>query len=95
MSVAVGAEQFASVGEIELCYQTFGAEDDPPLLMVMGLGAQMVWWDDELCETLAARGRRVIRFDNRDIGRSTILRISACRPCARRSCVTAGGRAIR
>jgi pimeloyl-ACP methyl ester carboxylesterase len=42
--------------------------------MVMGLGTQMVMWEDELCETLADRGLRVIRFDNRDIGRSTILR---------------------
>jgi pimeloyl-ACP methyl ester carboxylesterase len=70
----VGEEQFAAVGEIELCYQTFGADGAPPLLMVMGLGTQMVMWDDELCETLAGRGLRPIRFDNRDIGRSTILR---------------------
>jgi pimeloyl-ACP methyl ester carboxylesterase len=74
MSVAVGEEQFARVGELELCYQTFGADGDPALLMVMGLGTQMVMWDDALCETLADRGLRVIRFDNRDIGRSTILR---------------------
>ncbi len=74
MSTAVGEEQFASVGELKLCYQTFGADDAPPMLMVMGLGTQMVLWDDELCETLAGRGLRVIRFDNRDIGRSTILR---------------------
>ncbi len=71
---AISEEQFAHVGDLDLCYQTFGVEDDPPLLMVMGLGTQMVMWDDELCETLADRGLRVIRFDNRDIGRSTILR---------------------
>jgi pimeloyl-ACP methyl ester carboxylesterase len=71
---AVAEEQFARVGELELCYQTFGDPDDPPVLMIMGLGSQMVWWDDELCEALADRGLRVIRFDNRDIGRSTILR---------------------
>ena len=71
---AISEERFARVGELDLCYQTFGAEDDPALLMVMGLGTQMVMWDDELCETLADRGLRVIRFDNRDIGRSTILR---------------------
>jgi pimeloyl-ACP methyl ester carboxylesterase len=71
---AISAEQFARVGGLDLCYQTFGAEDDPALLMVMGLGTQMIMWDDELCETLADRGLRVIRFDNRDIGRSTILR---------------------
>jgi pimeloyl-ACP methyl ester carboxylesterase len=67
-------EQLARVGEIELCYETFGAESSPPLLLVMGLGAQMVLWDDDFCRTLADRGFWVIRFDNRDIGRSTILR---------------------
>jgi pimeloyl-ACP methyl ester carboxylesterase len=71
---AISQEQFARVGDLDICYQTFGAEDDPSLLMVMGLGTQMVMWDDALCETLADRGLRVIRFDNRDIGRSTILR---------------------
>ena len=41
------------------------------MLMIMGLGAQMIHWDDDFCEMLAARGYRVIRFDNRDIGKST------------------------
>jgi pimeloyl-ACP methyl ester carboxylesterase len=67
-------EQFARVGEIELCYETFGESGAPPILLVMGLGSQMVLWDDRFCETLAARGFHVIRFDNRDVGRSTILR---------------------
>jgi pimeloyl-ACP methyl ester carboxylesterase len=70
---AISGEHFVRVGELRLCYDTFGDEGAPPLLMVMGLGAQMVWWDDELCQALADRGLRVIRFDNRDIGRSTIL----------------------
>ncbi len=74
MSITVGDEQFARVGELELCYQTFGANDAPALLMVMGLGTQMVMWDDEFCMALADRGLRAIRFDNRDIGRSTVLR---------------------
>jgi pimeloyl-ACP methyl ester carboxylesterase len=67
-------EQFARSGGIDLCYETFGSADAPPLLLVMGLAAQMVMWDDEFCEQLASRGFRVIRFDNRDVGRSTILR---------------------
>ncbi len=67
-------EQFARVGELDLCYETFGADSSPPLLLVMGLSAQMVLWEDEFCQTLADRGFWVIRFDNRDIGRSTILR---------------------
>jgi pimeloyl-ACP methyl ester carboxylesterase len=66
-------EQLAPVGEIELCYETFGADSAPPLLLVMGLGAQLVLWDEEFCTMLADHGFRVIRFDNRDIGRSTIL----------------------
>jgi pimeloyl-ACP methyl ester carboxylesterase len=66
-------EQLARVGEIELCHQTFGADDAPALLLVMGLGSQMVMWEDDFCEALAERGYRVIRFDNRDVGHSTIL----------------------
>ncbi len=67
-------EQTATVGDLELCYETFGAPDAPPLLLVMGLASQMLLWDDEFCELLAAAGFRVIRFDNRDVGRSTWLR---------------------
>jgi pimeloyl-ACP methyl ester carboxylesterase len=67
-------EQFAPVGDIELCYETFGADDAPPLLLVMGLGSQMIFWDDAFCRMLADGGHRVIRFDNRDCGRSTVMR---------------------
>jgi pimeloyl-ACP methyl ester carboxylesterase len=67
-------EQFAQVGEIRLCYETFGEETRPPVLLVMGLASQMIRWDDDFCQMLADRGFWVIRFDNRDIGRSTILR---------------------
>ncbi|MGZ4705566.1 MAG: alpha/beta fold hydrolase [Acidimicrobiales bacterium] len=56
---------------IEIEYETFGEATDPPLLLVMGLGAQMVAWDTELCESLVDRGFFVIRFDNRDVGLST------------------------
>jgi pimeloyl-ACP methyl ester carboxylesterase len=67
-------EQFARVGDIRLCYDTFGDRALPALLLVMGLASQMVMWEDQFCETLAARGFWVIRFDNRDVGRSTIMR---------------------
>jgi pimeloyl-ACP methyl ester carboxylesterase len=60
-------------GGIEIAYETFGEEGDPPALLVMGLGTQMIWWDDEFCSALADRGYRVIRFDNRDVGLSTHL----------------------
>ncbi len=72
MSVTVSEELFAPVGrEVELCYQTFGTPDDEPLLLVMGLGGPMTWWDPDLCRDLAERGFYVIRFDNRDVGRSS------------------------
>jgi len=67
-------EQFAAVGEIELCYETFGDPADPAMLLVMGLGTQMLGWHEELCRELAGRGHFVIRYDNRDSGRSTHLR---------------------
>ena len=67
-------EQTAKVGELELCYETFGPAAAPPMLLIMGLASQMLLWDDQFCEQLAVRGFRVIRFDNRDIGRSTLMR---------------------
>jgi pimeloyl-ACP methyl ester carboxylesterase len=68
----VSGELFApgSAG-VELCYQTFGSPDGDPLLLIMGLGGPMTWWDPELCRMLAERGFYVIRYDNRDTGRST------------------------
>ncbi len=67
-------ELTATVGDITLCYQTFGSPEGVPLLLVMGLSSQMLLWDEDFCEMLAARGFWVIRFDNRDVGRSTVLR---------------------
>lgn len=67
-------EQFVKVGELELCYETFGPEEAAPMLLVMGLGSQMILWEEEFCAALVAQGRRVIRFDNRDVGRSSIIR---------------------
>jgi pimeloyl-ACP methyl ester carboxylesterase len=61
----------AHANGIDLEWEEFGNADDPPLLLVMGLGAQMTAWDDEFCALVAARGFRVIRFDNRDVGLST------------------------
>jgi pimeloyl-ACP methyl ester carboxylesterase len=68
------AEQLCKVGDVELCYETFGDASAEPLLLVMGLGTQMLGWRAEFCELLAARGFFVVRFDNRDIGRSTHFR---------------------
>ena len=70
--VPVSEELFAPVGNgVELCYQTFGDPTDEPLLLVMGLGGPMNWWDPTLCELLARKGFFVVRYDNRDTGRST------------------------
>ncbi len=64
-------EQFATVGDLSLCYETFGDESDPALLLIMGLATQMLGWNEDFCRQLAERGFRVIRFDNRDVGRSS------------------------
>ena len=56
---------------IRLEYESFGRDTDPVVLLIMGLGAQLTRWPVPFCEKLAARGFRVIRFDNRDIGLST------------------------
>ena len=64
--------RFADVGnDIELAYETFGDPADPTILLVMGLGMQMLAWDEGFCELLVDRGFRVVRYDNRDIGLST------------------------
>ena len=65
--------QIAHANGLDLCYEIFGAPDAEPMVLIMGLGAQMIQWDDDFCRQLAARGFRVIRFDNRDIGKSSKL----------------------
>ena len=70
--VVVTGELFAPVSPgVELCYQTFGDAGAEPLLLVMGLGGPMTWWSTDLCTQLARSGFYVIRFDNRDTGRSS------------------------
>jgi pimeloyl-ACP methyl ester carboxylesterase len=66
-------QQTARANGIDICYEIFGDANAEPMLLIMGLGAQMVLWDDPFCAQLAARGFRVIRFDNRDIGQSSKL----------------------
>ncbi len=58
---------------IELCYETFGNPSDPALLLVNGFTSQLTGWETAMCERFAARGRYVIRYDNRDVGRSSHL----------------------
>lgn len=62
-----------SANGLTLAYQSFGDPQDVPILLVMGLGTQMLGWPEEFCRLLADAGHRVTRFDNRDIGLSTHL----------------------
>jgi pimeloyl-ACP methyl ester carboxylesterase len=71
-------EETARVGDVELCYETFGDRANPTVLLVMGLATQMLGWREDFCAELAARGFHVVRYDNRDVGRST--RFSRHRP---------------
>jgi pimeloyl-ACP methyl ester carboxylesterase len=60
-----------NANDIQIEYDTFGDQSSKPLLLIMGLGTQMISWDEEFCEQLVKRGFYVIRFDNRDVGLST------------------------
>ncbi len=70
---ARSGEQFTEANGITICYETFGEAHNPPLLLVSGLGVQMIGWADDLCVKFVERGFFVIRYDNRDVGRSTRL----------------------
>jgi pimeloyl-ACP methyl ester carboxylesterase len=63
------SEKILRVNGVDLCVETFGS--GPPVLLIGGLYASMLWWDEEFCVRLASAGRTVIRYDNRDTGRST------------------------
>jgi pimeloyl-ACP methyl ester carboxylesterase len=78
-SLAEMSERLAHVNGIQICYETLGDPGGRPLLLVMGLGGPLIWWDDALCRMFVERGFHVIRFDNRDCGRSTRME-SAPRP---------------
>ncbi len=68
------SEELCDVGGgITLCYEAFGDRANPTALLIMGLGTQMIAWQEDFCQELAGRGFHVVRFDNRDIGRSTHL----------------------
>ncbi|TYB67656.1 alpha/beta fold hydrolase [Nonomuraea sp. PA05] len=63
----------AAANGIDIAYESFGSPAGRPLLLIMGLGAQLIQWDETLCELLAEQGHHVVRFDNRDAGLSTHL----------------------
>ncbi len=63
----------APINGITICFDEVGDPDGVPLLLVAGLGGQLITWDDAFCEALADRGFRVVRFDNRDVGQSSSI----------------------
>lgn len=68
-------ESYLVANKLRLCYDEFGDKTAPPILLIMGLGTQMIAWSEEFCQGLADSGFRVIRFDNRDIGLSEKIRV--------------------
>ena len=64
------AERMVEANGVELCTESFGDPADPPILLVMGMGGSMLWWEEGFCRVLAGAGRFVIRYDHRDTGRS-------------------------
>ena len=64
------AEHMIEANGVQLCAESFGDSGDPPILLVMGVGASMLWWDESFCRMLAEGTRYVIRYDHRDTGRS-------------------------
>jgi pimeloyl-ACP methyl ester carboxylesterase len=72
-SIQHNEQASVNVNGIEIVYDSFGDPSSPPMLLIMGLGAQMIAWDEDFCSELASHGYCVIRFDNRDVGLSTKL----------------------
>lgn len=72
-SIIHNPEQFVAGNNIQINFDSFGDKSDPAILLIMGLATQMIYWDEEFCKILASQGYWVIRFDNRDIGKSTWL----------------------
>lgn len=64
------AERMIEANGVELCAESFGESGRPPVLLIMGTGASMLWWDERFCRMLADGGRFVLRYDHRDTGRS-------------------------
>ncbi|MET3290782.1 UNVERIFIED_CONTAM: pimeloyl-ACP methyl ester carboxylesterase [Brevibacillus sp. OAP136] len=65
-------ERIIQVDGIELCTESFGKSTDPAVLLIMGATASMVWWEESFCRQIVESGRYVVRYDNRDTGRSTV-----------------------
>ncbi|WP_028775539.1 alpha/beta fold hydrolase [Shimazuella kribbensis] len=68
-------EQLWTINGVTICTESFGKKEDPAILLIMGAQSSMTWWEEEFCERLADTGRFVIRYDNRDVGRSTTYEV--------------------
>ncbi len=64
-------EQLLKINNVDLCTESFGNPKDPAVLLIMGSMSSLDWWDEDFCLRLAEQGRFVIRYDHRDLGRST------------------------
>ena len=64
------AERTIEANGVQLCAEPFGDTAHPPILLIMGIGSSMLWWEEDFCRMLADGGRYVIRYDHRDTGRS-------------------------
>lgn len=64
-------ERLIKADGIELCSDSFGEQVNPAILLIMGAQSSMIWWEEEFCHRLADTGRFIVRYDNRDVGRST------------------------
>jgi pimeloyl-ACP methyl ester carboxylesterase len=72
-TVLYQAEKLIDANGLKINYDSFGNQENPVILLVMGLATQMIYWDEDFCRMLASQGFWVIRFDNRDVGKSTWL----------------------
>jgi pimeloyl-ACP methyl ester carboxylesterase len=68
-------EQLLTINGVTICTESFGKQENPAVLLIMGAQSSMIWWEEEFCERLASSGRFVIRYDNRDVGRSTTYEV--------------------
>src|SRR5690606_37877023 len=67
-------ERIITVDDVELYTESFGNKDNPAILLVAGATVSMLYWDEEFCQRLADKGFYVIRYDNRDVGKSTFYK---------------------
>jgi alpha-beta hydrolase superfamily lysophospholipase len=67
------SEQQIAVNDININYDSFGDPQHPAIILIMGLATQMIFWDSDMCRKIAQQGFWVIRFDNRDIGKSSSM----------------------